>query len=325
MYTVTLKGSHYEIGYQTGKTLHDQGWTIPEYIKEKNIQFALKTRQKVKSIIPNLLEEIDGISDGGGYNRHAILTLALTIGRIPGCTAIAVTHKRTVDGKTVFARNYDAPPSCQEFGVFKTYPEDGLSHIGCCWDLLVGREDGINEAGLAIATNGVHGVYTDDPGVWDHIPVRAVLDSCENMREAVNLLRRIPHLFTKNFLMADANGDIAIVEAAQQNVAVLYPESGLGVITNHFESETMIQYNSPRREMFKTRERLRNAKAWLEEKRRLIGKGEMKRLLTDAKRGVCSDKEDFSTVWSWVAECKERSIELATGRPVTGNYNRCEF
>lgn len=324
MYTVTLKGSHYEIGYQTGKTMHDQGWTIPEF-KEKNIQFALKTQQKVKSIIPNLLEEIDGISDGGGYNRHTILTLALTIGRIPGCTAIAVTDKRTVNGKTVFARNYDASPSFQEFGVFKTHPEDGLSHIGCCWNLLVGREDGINEAGLAIATNGVHGVYTHDPGVWDHIPVRAVLDSCDNVREAVNLLRKIPHLFTKNFLIADANGDIAIVEAAQQNVAALYPESGLGVITNHFESKTMIQYNNPKREMFKTRERLRNAKAWLEEKRRLIGKGEMKQLLTDAKKGVCSDKEDFLTVWSWVAECKKRSIELATGTPVTGNYNKCEF
>jgi len=328
MYTETLKGTHYEIGYQIGKKMLEHGGGLPEYVKdvkERNIQFALATERKIKSVISGLLEEVDGIADGGGYPRSVILTLALTLGRIPSCTALAVISAQEKGSKTIFARNYDGPLSCKEFTLYKTYPDDGLCHIGCCWDLLVGREDGINEAGLAIAVNGVHGVYTDKPGVWDHIPVRAVLDNCENTTEAVNLLRRIPHLFAKNFLVADAKGDIAIVEAAQQNVTVLHPKNELGVITNHFTSKTMRQYNNPKLKMFKTEERLRNAEAWLQERNGLIDMDGLKRLLTDVRDGVCSNKKDFSTAWSWIAQCGKRSIELATGAPVQGDYNRFEF
>jgi predicted choloylglycine hydrolase len=324
----TLKGSHYEIGLQIGKNMREHGWDLPNHVKERNVQFAVETERKVRSMISGLLEEIDGIADGGGYPRNAILTLALTLGRIPGCTALAVVSEQRESDKVIFARNYDGPPDCKEFTLYKTYPENGLSHIGCCWDLLwwgVGREDGVNEAGLAIAVNGVHGVYNDKPGVWDHIPVRAVLDNCEDTREAVSVLRKIPHLFAKNFLVADAEGDIAIVEAAQQNVAVLHPNDRFGVITNHFTSKNMSRYNSPKLKMFKTEERLRNAEAWLQESNELIDTEGVKRLLTDVTDGVCSDKTDFLTAWSWVTQCGKRSIELATGAPVKGDYKTYKF
>lgn len=328
MYTETLKGTHYEIGHQIGKKMREHAWGLPEYVKDikgRNIQFALETERKVRPLLPRLLEEVDGIAEGGRYPRSVILTLALTLGRIPGCTALAAISEQEEGGKIIFARNYDGPPGCKEFTLYKTYPDDGFSHIGCCWNLLVGREDGINEVGLAIAVNGVHGVYNDKPGVWDHIPVRAVLDNCENTRKAVNLLRRIPHLFAKNFLVADAKGDIAIVEAAQQNVTVLHPKNKFGVITNHFTSKTMRQYNNPKLKMFKTEERLRNAEAWLQERNGLIDMGGVKRLLTDVRGGVCSNKMDFLTAWSWVAQSGKRSIELATGAPVKGDYNRYGF
>lgn len=328
MFTETLKGTHYEIGYQVGKKMRDHGRGLPEYVKdlkEENIQFALATEREVKPMIAGLLKEVDGIAEGGGYPRNIILTLALTLGRMAGCTALAAISEREKGNKTIFARNYDGPSDCREFTLYKTYPDDGFSHIGCCWDLLVGREDGINDAGLAIAVNGVHGVYNDRLGVWDHIPVRAVLDNCENTGKAVKLLRRIPHLFAKNFLVTDAKGDVAIVEASQQNVAVHYSRSNFGVITNHFTSNTMRQYNSPKLKMLRTEERMRNAKAWLQERSGQIDVNALKRLLTDATDGVCSNKEGFSTTWSWIAQCGKRSIELATGAPVQGDYDRFEF
>lgn len=328
MYTETLKGTHYEIGHQIGKKMREHAWGLPEYvkdIKERNIQFALETERKIRPLLPRLLEEVDGIAESGGYPRNVILTLALTMGRIPGCTALAAISEQEEGGKIIFARNYDGPPGCKKFTLYKTYPDDGFSHIGCCWDLLVGREDGINEVGLAIAVNGVHGLYNDKPGVWDHIPVRAVLDNCENTRKAVNLLRRIPHLFAKNFLVADARGDIAIVEAAQQDVTVLHPKDKFGVVTNHFTSKTMRQYNNPKLKMFKTDERLRNAEAWLQERKGLIDVDDVKRLLTDVRDGVCSNKRGFLTAWSWIAQCGTRSIELATGAPVKGDYDRYGF
>ncbi|MCK4498495.1 hypothetical protein KAU25_04790 [Candidatus Bathyarchaeota archaeon] len=328
MFIETLKGTHYEIGYQIGEKMVEQGRGLPEYVKdvkERNVQFAQETERKVRPVISGLLEEVDGIADGSGYPRNIILTLVLTLGRIPGCTALAVNCKQKEGGRIIFGRNYDGPSGCKDFTLYKTYPDGDLSHVGCCWDLLVGREDGINEAGLAIAVNGVHGVYNDKPGVWDHIPVRAVLDNCETTSSAVSLLRKIPHLFSKNFLVADATGEIAVVEAAQQNVTVQHCKNGFGAITNHFTSKTMRQYNNPKLRMLKTEERLKTAEAWLQQRSELIDLTGLKKLLTDVRDGVCSNGKNFSTAWSWVAQCGERSIELATETPVKADFNRYEF
>jgi hypothetical protein len=58
MYTLTLKGTDYEIGYQIGKKMREHGWGLPEYVKDvddRNIQFALETERSVRSMISGLL------------------------------------------------------------------------------------------------------------------------------------------------------------------------------------------------------------------------------------------------------------------------------
>jgi len=105
----------------------------------------------------------------------------------------------------------------------------------------------------------------------------------------------------------------------------LHPKNELGVITNHFTSKTMCQYNNPNLKMFMTEERLRNAETWLQETNGLIDVAGVKRLLTDVRDDVCSNKKDFSTAWSWVAQCGKRNIELAIGAPAKGDYYRYEF
>lgn len=102
-------------------------------------------------MIPDPFDEMRGLAEAGGYDERAVCFYALSIGIVPSCTVVAVSGAHTTDGQTLFGRNYDAGPEFADFTLYRIYPEGGLAHIGCAYDLLIGREDGINEAGLAIA------------------------------------------------------------------------------------------------------------------------------------------------------------------------------
>jgi predicted choloylglycine hydrolase len=332
MFNVTLRGTHYEIGKQYGRLLKSQGTKFPR-LEDTAILFAAKVEEKIGPIVPELIDEIQGIADGSRLDYEIVRTYALTLGRSPSCTVCAISSQYTSDRSTIFARNYDATPAFHAFILYRTYPKKHYAHMGCCFDLLVGREDGLNEAGVAIAVAGVHGIYTDAPGVWDHIPVRAVLDHCSTVDEAVTLLLKFPHFWTKNFLVADAHGNIAIIEAAQQDIAVHYPQDGIGIITNHFNSPSMQPYNNPNRTMPRTHDRLHLIDDWFQQQTNPIRSDQIKRILKNPKTGICSNttetptQDAFLTIWSWVAKLGSRSFEMATGKPITSTsrYRRYSF
>jgi len=328
MKEVTLRGTHFEIGRQVGRQLREAGTELPA-LNERQTRYIDGLVGQVEGSIPDLFDEMRGLAEAGGYDERAVCFYALSIGIVPSCTVVAVSGEHTADGQTLFGRNYDAGPEFADFTLYRTYPEGGLAHIGCAYDLLIGREDGINEAGLAIAVTGVRGHNTEGPGLWDHIPVRAVLDRCETVEEAVTLLETLPHLWTKNFLVADRTGGIAAVEAAQQKVVTTRDERGFGAITNHFEApeiraycdETKIPANSvPRRE---------TACRWFEAAREsgeTLDRVRLKRLLSATGGGVRSELgEDFTTVWSWLGALGERRIELSDRLPEEGSYREHTF
>ncbi|MBN2335475.1 linear amide C-N hydrolase [Candidatus Bathyarchaeota archaeon] len=324
-----VRGTTYEIGFQMGDQFRKQNREIPHYSERKK-SFALKTADEIKDVVPELIEEIRGFADGGKYDHENILTHTLTLGRCPGCTVFAVDGVHTRDRKTLFARNYDGPEFFQHFDLYKIYPKGYYSHMGCVFDMIVGREDGINEKGLAIAATGVRGKYNSRPGVWDHIAVRAVLDNCGNTEEAASLLMELPHLWTKNFLVADSRS-IMVVEAAQQGVNVIRPENGFGVITNHFTSEEMKRFNDDGDPMYKTYERHDQISKWFERKKDDLIVDDIKRILNDPERGVLSnfrgekESKSFVTVWSWIATTGERSFSLSKGTPIDGIYEDFYF
>lgn len=325
-----LRGTHYELGFKMGEMFRRTNRGIIES-DEKGKFFALKVKNEVEDIIPELFHEIQGFADGGDYKFEDILTFALTLGNNPGCTVFAISGENTNNHNAIFARNYDGPEYFHKFDLYKTYPQGFYSHQGCTFGMIIGREDGINEKGLAIAVTGVFGKYTNKPGVWDHIAVRAVLDRCKNVNEAVKLLEEIPHLYAKNFLVADKNNEIAIVEAAQQNVEISYPENGLGIITNHFTSENMKQFNDENKSMHRTHERYNNIIRWFEEEKKPIETNNIVSILNNHEKGVLSILKDesaektFLTVWSWYATIGERKFSIATGTPIEGKYTEIRF
>jgi len=146
-----------------------------------------------------------------------------------------------------FGRNYDfaydMPPSV----TYRTYLENGYASLGNC-DIWIGREDGLNEAGLfvGIAATMLPGYQ---PGLTFWFVVRMLLDRCATVEEGLELVQGIPHAQSRNFLLADRSGQAAVAEVTTDGVEVRKPEDGLLVITNHAvspelaEREEQIRYS----------------------------------------------------------------------------------
>ena len=328
MKEITLRGSHFEIGRQIGIQMREEAVELPP-LNEDQSRYIDRLAERSEALVPELFEEMRGLAEGGGYEERVVLFHSLSIGIVPACTVLAVSGKHTEDGRSLFGRNYDAGPEFADFTLYRTYPEGGLADIGCAYNLLVGREGGVNEAGLAIAVTGVHGHYTDDPGLWDHIPVRAALDRCGRVDEAVALIESLPHLWTKNFLIADEMGEIAIVEAGQQGVACHRATDGFAAITNHFVLPEMEAYCNQEKTPSNSVHRRDAAYRWFREARvaaERITCEDLKQLLSTTGAGVRSEvDETFSTVWSWISTLGERGIDLADRLPEPETYRRYEF
>jgi predicted choloylglycine hydrolase len=328
MNEITLRGTHYEMGRQVGQQLRASGVDLPKLSGEQARYTELLVRT-VEGRIPDLVQEMHGIAEGGGYEERSVQFHSLAIGIVPSCTVIAVSGAQTATGRALFGRNYDSHPESSSFTLYRTYPVNGLAHIGCCYDMLVGREDGLNEAGLAIAVAGVQGHYTSRPGVWDHIPVRAVLEQCRTVDEAVPVIKSLPHVWTKNFLVADAGGAIAAVEAGQEGVATVRLGRGFGAIANHFVTQEMRAYCDEEKIPANSIQRLETARRWFEARPQQAGgvkQGELKQLLSSTDHGVRSELgPKFTTVWSWVAELGERRIELCDRLPEPDAYREQAF
>ena len=329
MNEVTLRGSYHEMGRQIGRALRESGTSLPSLNREQHDVVDALVR-RVESLIPELFAEMRGLAEAGGYETESVYFYSLCIGIVPSCTVVATSGQHTASGRPVFGRNYDSGLESAEFTLYRTYPTGAYCHIGCAYDLLIGREDGINEKGLAIAVTGVQGKTTARPGLWDHIPVRAVLDRCSTVEEAVGLLESLPHLWTKNFLIADSTGGLAIVEAAQARVEIRRMPDGFAAITNHFVSPQMKHLCNMEQVPGNSADRLRNATSWFETRRAAdehpIDCNALKMLLSSTQSGVRSEVDaTFQTVWSWVAELGYRQFDLCDRLPEVAGYRTHEF
>ncbi len=141
----------------------------------------------------------------------------------------------------VFGRNYDSYRYKEYRESYVTRPKDAYSSLGQS-DIFIGREDGVNENGLAVAISFVAPAKVE-PGVNFALAARCVLDKCASVDEAVKKLSATSFATANNYLLADRDGKMAVVEASPERVRVRGPEPDTQYIlaTNHFVHPEMIE------------------------------------------------------------------------------------
>ena len=133
---------------------------------------------------------------------------------IVACSQIVVPDSET--GEPVLIRNYDYDPALFEATVYRSNwsARRVLGTGDCLWGLV----DGLNDHGLAVSLT-FGGRREIGEGFGIPIVLRYVLEVCDNVPEAIEVLRRLPHQISYNITLCDISGAVATVFVAPDRPA----------------------------------------------------------------------------------------------------------
>ncbi|HUG92132.1 MAG TPA: C45 family peptidase [Planctomycetaceae bacterium] len=178
-----------------------------------------------------------GLDGDALYVGNAMLELR----RLGGCSSIIVLPERSATGQLLFGRNMDFDPMgiLHQYSLVAVYrPEGRRAFVAVGFPGMIGAASGMNDAGLALATNDV---YSSSDGSSMFNPegaplgftFRRILEECATVAEAETLLRESKRTTWMNLAVCDPQS-AAVFEITPDSVAVRKPDEGLLPCTNHF-------------------------------------------------------------------------------------------
>jgi predicted choloylglycine hydrolase len=324
MYHPMVKGSYYEIGAHYGAVLRKHGFKLQAQTEEK-LKFGRASEPEVKRIFPEVLEEISGFAQACELQYEHFAAFMFGIGAFkpqPDCSVFATA----TDSRVLFGRNYDFFYSFKDYTESTlTLPENGYFSIGQS-DVFIGKEDGINEKGLAVAMTGVESPIIK-PGISFCLAVRCILDKCSTTAEAVRILSEAKLTSANNFLIADKTGELAVVETSPTRSRVRKPEVGQNfvVCTNHFVHPDMQEIENTeerKRSNWDTLPRYAQISNALRSAGEICNLKDVQKILSDHTGYVCSHqhKIKLGTLWSLAASLEQPRILRAEGHPCRAGF-----
>ena len=198
----------------------------------------------IKKWTPDLLEEVQGIAEGGGQDFQNILALQLideewVFGLRRGlnkpttkCTAFGVPDQ--TNGVSYAGQNMDVPSWVEGKQVLlrvmptETPPEALIFSIAG----IIGL-NGLNASGLGITCNTLTQLNYAIDGLPVLFIVRSILEK-QSIDQAEQFLRSIPHASGQNYILS-TSGDMRCFECCGTSIARYAPDTYQGRIfhTNH--------------------------------------------------------------------------------------------
>lgn len=326
MIELTLQGSYYEIGLQLGKQIDSfrSSYFSSQFTKEQHA-FAEECELIVKRFFPEILQEIQGIADGGNLDYKSIIASELSAGIERSCTVFAIPTKNTKNERMIFARSMDWFREAMPYSyIYRTKPEKKLTSLGFT-ESIIGRLGGINEAGLVIGdSNCFWGNF--QPGLICNVLVRWILDNCKTVQEAVNFLERIPHVISNNYLLADTKNTVARVEAYQRKTVVTYFQNEFTATANHYFSSEFDEI-TPIKPKHST-DRIDFLNNWINNQFNTIEIDSVKGLQRIHEVELCPHVQEhfndqlmnLTTCWAWIHEVGSHKLHLCVGSPCKNEY-----
>ena len=324
MYHGRFKGSHYDCGFRWGTLLRKNNKIIANQhtfvVSEERKEFAKQCLPIYEKYYPEILDEIKGIADGQQTSYEDMLTFLLSMYCFEfnnKCTCMAISDKNQI----ILGRNSDFLVELEKLYMNCLYNLDNCYSFNGNTTAFVEMEDGINEYGLAI---GMTFIYPQNimPGINAGMIVRYILERCQTLQEAIQFIKSVPIASNQTITIADALGNIAIVECNSQNVVVIYPLENENFVTtaNNFNSSQMKKYNE------------HNIDDWNSSLRHQIAYQSLKNndLSMELIFDILSGKHGFmcqydrrkgaDTVWSVVYDIKNKKIYRVEGNPSRKQY-----
>ncbi len=332
---LTLKGTYKAMGAAHGQLMKHAGVNLPPAEAFDPAGLLPACLEITAREAPELLCEARALAKTAGIPEESLLALLLTapLGQtqpknLPTCSVVAITPNRSTSGHTLVGRNYDFTyaESRHTATTYTTCPHGAHASLGNS-DVMIGREDGMNDAGLFVGMSASF-LPGARPGLAFWLIVRLLLDRCATVKEALELIQTLTHAQSRNYLLADSSGEAVVVEAALEGCYLRYPENGVVAMTNHVLSDPLHG-----REMFipeTSPSRLARLSALAHQPGK-ISLEDLKDTLRDRESGLRAHGEifgqHFGTIWSVATEldgqpCLEISEVFPEGAMT---YNMIQF
>jgi len=339
----TFTGGHYQRGLARGQRLRDS-LRVPEVgLPQKFIDACM---QAAGGLYSPCIEEFEGLVRGGGFDRQRMKAyyFARLESRLGGCTMFAVESPYHLAGNgPLVGRNYDWAVGDLRWCELQRYETDaGMRRIGYThhW---AGCPDVLNEAGLYVAIASLPPEPVTLPGVQWSILVDAISETCATVAQAVAVCSRVRHLRPMSYLLADAAGGVAVVEATPTEVRLRGAAGGLVVAANAAQGgkpvagqeATHTGYALPtpvggervrHADSEPSRRRTARAAEMLRACMPNITEATVRDVLRDHHAPICTGDHDdpdgapWGTIWSGVCRPADGAFAIAPGLPCRHDY-----
>jgi len=278
METAEFSGSFFEAGQQQGRIYRKNGMTLDWLkISETLCRGQLEAYEK---FYPEQLDEIRGIASSAGldekkalyfFTSSEILYYRRALGLDRGCTILGVKNR---NGSFV-GRNYDWLPRAEKFFSMYRVKSPVRNSFAAVTDMGVvegsekrmqffNADDAVNTKGLYIGLTFAYSDKTSNGLGFSHA-IKMVAETCSTVKEALKVLGKIPLCRPESYFIADASGEMAVVEHNSRKSKVLKPENGILAHTNHYldrdlaEEDAVLKVNPSHTTFQRYREVLKKA------------------------------------------------------------------
>ncbi|MBQ7111343.1 MAG: hypothetical protein IJO06_08975 [Thermoguttaceae bacterium] len=229
-----LSGTPAEMGAAHGRLLGDDVREMNARIAAVGVAASLKTgenfaerieeaTQRTAPFVPKrFFEEMDALAAATGLEPSQVRRIN-TFPELFHCSGVALRGSATVGGRVLHARvlDYMRDVGLQNNAALIVYrPEGRNAWLSVSYAGFVGTVTAMNDKGLAIGEMGGAG-----EGKWDGLPMaylmRRVVEECATVDEALALMRSTPLTCDYYYVLSDAAGNMAAVEAIAERDPVL--------------------------------------------------------------------------------------------------------
>ena len=205
---------------------------------------------RLRQWAPDLVEEMEGIAAGANVGLSAILLVnarteilqlakrekGVSDDEPDGCTGAVILPEATKAGRLIHGQNWDWRAECAETSiVLCVRSEDGPDFLTFTEAGGLARS-GFNSAGLGITANYLESDrdYRDIGIPLPFIRRRAL--EARHFAHAIKVVATTPKSCSNNMMLSTAEGFAVDIECAPDEVFPIYPDNGLIVHANHWQS-----------------------------------------------------------------------------------------
>jgi predicted choloylglycine hydrolase len=334
---VVLEGSSYEVGRRQGEILKNQSpgaakWFASAETKPERLGFdSFEDLQAFyEEHCPGITDEVQGFADSLGAEPEKLQIYCPPIYQPGSCSQFAVMSSLTSDKHVLVGRSYEYHHEMNDFRLCTARISGKVKHIGFT-EFLLARDDGMNDHGLCVTFAG-GGTFKREPtrrGFAFFLVIRALLDNCSTVAEAVRHLERTPVSGYWSFLITDKDDNAALAQFFDGEHAIkrIGPDSSEQCLfsTNHYVLPDLVKYqkyagdwilkNSKRRfELIGTRLSQASPNVSTETIRDLLSK--------EIYDGVCGHyySDYFGTLFSVIYDLTDLKAHVCFGAPTHNHW-----